>query len=97
MGCFIIPAVVTLGHYVARKKVPSWKNSMDHVWLNLMLLGGALFGFVDHVWHGEALLSGSSINDLLLGVIVTMVTIASWIMIIALRRIYAIHEKKHHA
>jgi len=87
MVCYAVPAVAAIIHYGTRKKVESWKTSTHHLWLNLMLLGGAIFGIVDHLWNGELFLIGENIaSDLLLGVAITTAILASWAIIIALNK-----------
>jgi len=50
-----------------------------------MLYGGALFGIVDHIWHGELfLISGSLAKDLALGGVITAAIFACWGIILAL-------------
>jgi hypothetical protein len=47
--------------------------------LNLLLYGGAIFGFVDHLWHGELFLIGeTSVMDLMLGITITVAIFAGW-------------------
>ena len=53
MGCYIVPVVAAIIHYFFRKKIPSWKNNTHHDWLNLLFIGGAIFGVIDHLWNGE--------------------------------------------
>lgn len=82
MGCYTVPAAAAIIHYVMRKKNPAWLASKEHKWLNLMFVGGAIFGVVDHAWNGELL--AFSVSDLLLGVVITLTIIASWgIMLLA--------------
>ncbi len=64
-----------------------WKKTHDLKvwWLNLMLCGGALFGFVDHLWNKELFLISDNIaSDLLLGVTITAVIVALWATMVAL-------------
>ena len=79
MTCYVVPAAAAIVCFFMRKKIPSWKNSEKHLWLNLLLAGGALFGVVDHVWNGElAFFSGDWLADLALGITITVVIIAAW-------------------
>ena len=83
MVCYIIPTVAAILHYLGRKNVESWKNSVYHHWLTLLLAGGALFGIVDHLWNGELLLiSGNPFMDILLGITITLVIVASWFLMV---------------
>jgi hypothetical protein len=44
-----------------------------------MLYGGAVFGIVDHLWHGELFLISESITrDLFLGGTITATIFAGW-------------------
>ncbi|MBU0635695.1 hypothetical protein KKE06_01595 [Candidatus Micrarchaeota archaeon] len=83
MVCYVIPAVAAIIHYVLRKKHKTGKNSLAHSWLTLLLSGGAIFGIVDHLWNGELFLIGENLGiDILLGITITTVTIASWAIIV---------------
>jgi hypothetical protein len=43
------------------------------------MLGGAVFGVVDHLWNGELFLVGPNIaNDVLLGFAITATILAVW-------------------
>ncbi|MFH1589836.1 MAG: hypothetical protein ABIB43_04685 [archaeon] len=85
MTCYAVPTTAAIIHYFLRKKIPSWNTSKYHSWLNQLLLGGAIFGVVDHWWHGELFLIGDNIvSDLLLGLIITVTTfIVAGIMVVA--------------
>ena len=82
--CYTIPlaaAIVTTILWGQRKGARTW-------WLNLMLYGGALFGIVDHIWHGELfLISESLAKDLSLGGVITATVFACWGIILALSRV----------
>jgi len=83
MVCYAIPTVAAIIHHATRKNVASMKTSIHHLWLTLLLLGGAIFGLVDHLWNGELFLIGENIVfDLLLGVVITIATIAVWAIIV---------------
>jgi len=76
MVCYTIPliaAVISSVVWNSKRKGPSgW-------WLNLLLYGGALFGFVDHLWHGELFTIGQApLTDLLLGGTITAAIFAGW-------------------
>ncbi len=79
MVCYVVPTIAALVHGTLRKKVDSLKKNNYQLWLNLMLAGAGIFGFIDHLWNGELTLIGPNLaNDLLLGVTITLVTIALW-------------------
>ena len=84
--CYTIPlaaAIISSVLWGVQKKGPAgW-------WLNLLLYGGALFGIVDHLWHGELFLVGEApLMDLLLGVTITAVIFGSWGITFAVARAY---------
>ena len=83
MVCYAVPAIAAVVHYATRKNIVSWKTSVHHFWLGLLLLGGAIFGIVDHLWNGELFLIGENIAfDLLLGVAITVSIFVVWAIII---------------
>ncbi|MDH7517717.1 MAG: hypothetical protein QHH19_05175 [Candidatus Thermoplasmatota archaeon] len=85
MVCYAVPTVAAIVHYATRKKVVSWRTNTHHLWLNLLLLGGAIFGVVDHLWNGELFLIGENIFfDLLLGVTITVAMFVVWAVIVTL-------------
>jgi hypothetical protein len=85
MVCYAIPTVAALIHYGMRTKVKGWKNNTYHLWLGLLLAGGALFGIVDHLWNGELFLIGNNlVSDLLLGATITGVIIVAWSVVVLL-------------
>ena len=87
MVCYAIPTVAALIHYGMRKKVPGWKTNTHHLWLGLLLAGGALFGIVDHLWNGELFLIGKNIvSDLLLGTTITIVIFVAWAVVVLLEK-----------
>ncbi len=76
MVCYIVPlatAVVLSALWGFSKKGASG------FWLNLFLYGGAAFGVVDHLWHGELfLISPNWVADILLGTVITSVIFGAW-------------------
>lgn len=85
MGCFLIPTAVAVVHGILRTKIGSWKNSVHHLWLSLLLIGGAVFGLVDHAWHGELfMVSEDLFMDLLLGFTITVTIFVLWAIIVVL-------------
>ena len=75
MGCYVIPAVAAVIHYISRKKVPRL-NTSKQLLLNQLFVGGAIFGIIDHAVNGELLLF--SIRDSLLGIGITGTIILAW-------------------
>jgi hypothetical protein len=85
MVCYAVPMVAAVVHYATRRNIISWKTSVHQLWLGLLLLGGAIFGIVDHLWNGELFLIGENIvSDLLLGVAITVSIFVIWAIIITL-------------
>jgi len=84
MVCYVVPAVAAVVHYATRRNIVNWKTSTHQLWLGLLLLGGAIFGIVDHLWNGELFLIGENIaSDLLLGVVITVSIFVIWAIIVA--------------
>ncbi|MFH1479293.1 MAG: hypothetical protein ABIG92_05930 [Candidatus Omnitrophota bacterium] len=72
----LIGAVVTSVAWSKTKSVKLW-------WLNLMFLGGALFGVIDHLWNGELfLISENIVSDMLLGVTITAIILVTWVVML---------------
>lgn len=83
MVCYAVPAIAAIVHYGMRKKVSNWRNNTYLWWLNMMLLGGAIFGVVDHLWNGELfLIGGNIIMDLMLGIAITMTIFVVWAVVV---------------
>jgi hypothetical protein len=83
MVCYVVPTVAALVHGGMRKKVGSLKNNTYQLWLNLMLAGAGIFGFIDHLWNGELTLIGPNLaQDLLLGTVITITTFALWAVLV---------------
>ena len=77
MVCYIVPTVASVIEYVRNRKI---KQKTPHKnWLNLMFLGGAVFGIIDHLWNGELfLISVNWASDLTLGFTITAGITGSW-------------------
>ena len=87
MTCYTVPLVAAIVYYVMRRNITGWKENKYHSWLNLLLVGGAIFGVADHLWHGEIFLIGDNlILDLILGVVITTVIILIWEVIMIMDR-----------
>jgi len=78
MGCYIIPAAAAVIHLFYRKRLT--QRAEQHRWLNLLFLGGAIFGVIDHLWNGELFHIGY--RDMLLGLVITIVIWSVWQVIV---------------
>ena len=78
MGCYIVPMSAAIICFYLRKNKPSMKHK-HYLWLNQLFLGGAIFGFVDHLWNGELFMLGEKpLLDIALGVTITIITFGTW-------------------
>lgn len=86
MTCYVVPLLAFFAHKLIGTKVPAWRTP-EHRRLSLLLLGGATFGVVDHLWNGQLFLTGPNLPmDLLLGVVITATIFAIWgVMLVAER------------
>jgi hypothetical protein len=79
MVCYVVPTAVAIIHGIMRKNTTTLKNNVHHLWLNLLLVGAAIFGLVDHWWNGELFFIGEYIYmDILLGVVITTAVFIIW-------------------
>lgn len=77
MVCYAVPLAALVVAAFTRKALNS--TGAHGLWLNLMLLGGALFGVVDHFWNRELFLLGANwMMDLGLGFTITLGTLGCW-------------------
>lgn len=91
MGCYTVPLVAAGAHYLMRRR-NNW-NDKHHKLLNLLLLGGAIFGVVDHAWNKE--LFAFSYHDLLLGVVITFsIFIVAGVVMLADKGILRTHHSR---
>ena len=82
MVCYTVPMAAAVAHFILRRNIISWKESTHHLWLGLILAGGAIFGVVDHWWNGELFLIGENIlMDIMLGFAITIAIIIIWAVI----------------
>ena len=89
--CYSIPLIGTIITSAINCRVKSEKLR----WLNLMFIGGSIFGVVDHLWNGELfLISENIVNDLLLGVVICVLIIAGWIFLLIYNKFF-IFEHYH--
>jgi hypothetical protein len=87
MVCYTVPLVAAIAHVIMRRNISSWKQSTDHVWLSLLLGGGAIFGLVDHWWNGELFYMGKNIvMDISLGVTITVAIFITWAIVVMLNK-----------
>ena len=87
MVCYSVPMIAAVSHFVMRRNITSWKDSTSHLWLGLLLAGGAIFGLVDHWWNGELFLIGENIlMDLMLGVTITIAIVVIWAVAVTLNK-----------
>ena len=78
MGCYLVPATAALIHFFMRKRIPSFRGKYN-IWLNQLLLGGAVFGVVDHWWNKELFLFGENfLLDIALGLTITLAIFIVW-------------------
>ncbi len=91
MGCYIVPTTAAIMHFFMRKRYPSFRGRYN-LWLNQLLLGGALFGVVDHWWNKELFLFGEHLLlDLTLGVTITLTIFIVWSFLVISDKL----SKKH--
>jgi len=82
MACYIVPVVAAVSVFAFRK-IWEKKHSLHSYWLNIMLLGGATFGFIDHLWNGELFLIGGNIlMDISLGITITITMVLIWAVMV---------------
>jgi hypothetical protein len=89
MVCYAVPTIAAVVHHFVRRKDDQKQKS-----LNLLLLGGAIFGVVDHLWNGELFLVGPNImSDLALGFAITATIVGAWAVMVYLEEISKITSK----
>jgi hypothetical protein len=78
-----------------RRNMKGWKEDIHQLWLNLLLIGGAIFGVVDHLWNGEIFLIGDNlVLDLMLGVTITTVIVLIWEALVVMDRKASLEPSK---
>ncbi len=76
MACYFVPLAAAAVTYMVRRKGTGGARGF---WLNIMLLGGALFGGIDHFWNGELFLITSTwMSDVALGLTITASIFGTW-------------------
>jgi len=82
--CYTVPiagAVITSVVWNRTKNVKLW-------WLNLLLYGGGVFGFVDHLWNRELFIISDNIGrDLLLGAVITVTILSIWALMLVISKL----------
>jgi len=85
MVCYTVPMAAAFAHIIMRKNITNWKESTHHLWLSFLLVGGAIFGLVDHWWNGELFLIGeNALMDIMLGITITIAIVVIWAVIYTL-------------
>jgi hypothetical protein len=97
MVCYIVPLAATLSTFIGRKM--TGRRGVQSFWLSIMLLGGAVFGLVDHAFNGELFMISSNVGaDLALGGMITAGITATWGGLVLIKSdILAEHRKEGHA
>ncbi len=83
MGCYTVPLIAAIAHFFMRKRDKKFQTA-NHKMLNLLFAGGAIFGVVDHAWNGELL--AFSLQDMLLGFVITASIMVIWTIMIAAQK-----------
>ncbi len=79
MVCYVVPAAAALVHYGFRKRTKVSDANPRQSWLTLLLAGGSMFGFIDHLWNGELTAIGPNLlADLALGTAITVGIFCFW-------------------
>jgi hypothetical protein len=95
MVCYVVPTIGALALYVFRTVKTGWHGNTYVYWLNILLLGGALFGLVDHAWNNELFFLGENvILDIALGITITLAIIIVWTLIVVFDKVKTGEPKK---
>ena len=95
MVCYAVPTIGVLAVYLFRTLRTGWRDNIHLYWLNILLIGGAVFGLVDHAWNGELFLIGKNIIlDIALGITITGAIIIAWMVLVVLDRTKAGEPRK---
>ncbi len=90
MVCYAVPVVAALVHHGLRKNVKGLRENPRQSWLTLLLAGGGMFGFIDHLWNGELTMIGPNLlSDLALGAIITTGIFCLWEVLVMRDRVTA--------
>lgn len=84
--CWSIPTTSAIIVAIVRKGQN--RKAPQTLWLNLLLLGGALFGVIDHIWNKELFLVGPNpLKDIGLGVVITIAIFIVWGIMVAVSKV----------
>jgi|GEM_PF-561444 len=88
MVCYAVPLAAAATLSVCRRSsASSWLRSAQGFWLNIMMLGGAVFGLVDHLFAGELfVLTSAWMTDMLIGGAITAGIAGCWGVLVLSRR-----------
>ncbi|MFH1258134.1 MAG: hypothetical protein ABIG96_05125 [Candidatus Micrarchaeota archaeon] len=79
MVCYAVPTATALAIFVGRKLFHKEHDGKSFR-LGQLMLGGTVFGVVDHWWNGELFLLGPNIvADLMLGFAITGAIFGVWL------------------
>jgi hypothetical protein len=84
MSCYIIPIIAAILTFFGRR---TYWNGVHGFWLNIMFLGGGIFGGIDHLWNGELFITTNLAMDLALGGLITGGIALAWGMIVSAQKI----------
>lgn len=85
MVCYVVPTVAAAAVYILKQTISNWRESIYYNWYYMLLLGGAIFGVVDHLWNGELFLIGKNVlTDIALGVMITVSISIAWAVMVTL-------------
>ena len=88
MVCYAVPLVATVILSACRRASASnWLRSAQGFWLNIMMLGGSVFGLVDHLFAGELfVLTSAWMTDIAIGGAITAGIAGCWGVLVFGRR-----------
>jgi len=83
MVCYTVPLAASILIFGGRKALHC--ENEKNFRFGLLMMGGAIFGVVDHLWNGELTLVGPNwASDIALGFAITGVITLAWVAIEAL-------------
>jgi len=90
MGCYTVPLLAAAAHFVLRQNIHSWRQNSYHLWLNLLFLGGSVFGIVDHIWNKDLL--SFSFSDIMLGFAITLSIFIVWAGVVVYDKLKSVEK-----